>query len=88
MASEIAGLGRLSAGAFVLSLVKLQESGQGEMRAARFPVLLPLQGTFSPSPVSGFDVCVQLLPLYSLCPPQQFPKALHEGDELQDSSFS
>lgn len=44
MASEIAGLGRLREVAFVLSVVKLQESGLGEMQATRFPVLLSPAG--------------------------------------------
>lgn len=86
MASEIAGLGRLRAVAFVLSMVKLQESGLGEIQGARFrlPVLLsPCRGCFS-IPSFGFGVCVQLLSSLFTLSSQALPK----GEELLDFSFS
>lgn len=72
MASEIAGLGRLRAVAFVLSMVKLQESGLGEMQAARFrlPVLLSPAGDVSPSLASGLACVSNSCPLCSLCLPK------------------
>lgn len=61
MASEIAGLGRLRTVAFVLSMVKLQESGLGETQAARLPVILYPAGDVFSIPSFAFGVCVQLL---------------------------